>query len=255
MEMQHAPFTPHAAVKLWAEHAPEAGYPPKVLPVPKPIRGTSFFPGGFGLWNPESSEVLPAFPYGGTMILGHDFHSETGYKASLQRGHESLTQPTWRNLLILLDTAGITLESCFFTNVFMGLREGRATTGRFPGASDLAFVAHCMRFLFRQIDLQRPSLIVTLGIHAPKMLAPLSPGLAQWSTGTGIKHLDNAGPLLSRIEVTGIADYRTTAVALIHPSLRHASVRHRRYRDLGGNEAELAMLREAKERALQTTPG
>ena len=242
---------PHAAVQLWAEHAPEAGYPPKVLPVPRPIKGTSFFPGGFGLWNPEASEFLPDFPYGGTMILGHDFHSETGYQDSLRRGHESLTQPTWRNLLVLLDSAGIAPTTCFFTNVFMGLREGNATTGKFPGATDLAFVAHCRRFLVRQIGLQRPSLIVTLGIHAPKILAPLSPGLAPWATGSGIKHLDGVGPLRSRIEVTGITDYRTTAVALIHPSLRHASVRHRRYGDLIGNEAELKMLRDARGRASQ----
>jgi hypothetical protein len=37
----------------------------------------------------------------------------------------------------------------------------------------------------------------------------------------------------------------STVVALTHPSLRDASVRHRRYGGDVGNVAELAMLREA----------
>ncbi len=230
---------------LWSEHGPVAGYPRGVVPVPEPIRGTAFFPGGYGIWNPSASWPLPSFPIGGVMLLGHDFHSEAGYLASLKRGAESPKQPTWRNLMQLLDEVGILPRNCFFTNAFMGLRAGRATTGSFPGAADPQFVAHCRRFLVRQLQVQRPSLVLTLGVNAPRVLAPLSPELAPWTDGHGLKHLDRTGPVRRDVTFPGVPDFRTAVVALTHPSLRTASVRYRRYRDETGAQAELLMLRDA----------
>lgn len=235
----------HPCRQLWLEHHPPQGYPAGVLAVPAPIRGTSFFPGGWGLWNPEGSTNLPPFPKGKVMILGQDFHSETGYKASVLRGAESMLQPTWRNLLALLRAAGIGPETCFFTNVFMGLRAGSATTGVFPGATDSHFVAHCRSFLARQLEMQRPNLVVTLGMHAPAILSPLSLELSSWAAAKAIRQLDAAGPVQKNVTFGLVPGFRTTAVALIHPSLRHASLRHRRYGDSSGQEAELRMLLDA----------
>jgi hypothetical protein len=124
------------------------------------------------------------------MILGHDFHSESGYRASFALGAESQTQPTWRSLLGFLAEVGLEPKDCFVTNAFMGLRAGDATSGLFPGASAPEFVAPCRRFLVRQLQVQQPSLILTLGIHVPRILAPLSPELASWAVGRGLKHLD-----------------------------------------------------------------
>src|SRR5687767_9546772 len=114
----------HAAEQLWKRHAPPLGYPAGVVAVPECIKGTAFFPGGYGLWRPDTSTPLPPFPVRGIMVLGHDFHSEYGYRESLARGCEAETQPTWRNLLVLFKAAGIAPERCFFTNVYMGLRAG-----------------------------------------------------------------------------------------------------------------------------------
>jgi uracil-DNA glycosylase len=235
----------HPSVVLWREHAPAAGYPPGVLAVPEPIAGTSFFPGGYGLWNPDTAWPLPAFPTGGVMALGHDFHSEAGYNASLARGYESPSQPTWRNLSALLAQAGIAPEECFFTNVYMGLRAGKLTTGPFPGARDGDFVAHCRRFLARQLAVQRPSLILTLGVYAPHILARLSPELAAWAEARGLKHLDATGPVRHEVSFHDVAGLRAGLVALTHPCLRHASVRHRRYGGREGTEAEELMLQDA----------
>ncbi|HLJ56706.1 MAG TPA: uracil-DNA glycosylase family protein [Chthonomonadaceae bacterium] len=243
--MDYESGTTHAAELLWREHAPPGGYPAGVLAVPEAIVGTSFFPGGFGLWNPAARRPLPAFPFGGTMVLGHDFHSEMGYAASLARGFESPNQPTWRNLTALMDEAGIRPESCFFTNVYMGLRAGSKTTGPFPGARDREFTAHCARFLARQLAVQRPRLILTLGVVAPYVLAPLSRSLAGWTAPRGLNRLDDAGPVQRSVPFDGIAGLRSTVVALTHPCLRHASVRHRRYRGLAGAAAEAAMLVDA----------
>ena len=235
----------HPAEHLWQRHQPASGYPPGVVAVREPIPGIAFFPGGYGLWRPDLSQPLPPFPVGGVMVLGHDFHSEVGYHASLARRREAASQPTWRNLTQLLARADIPVERCFFTNVYMGLREGSGTTGVFPGSRDPTFVAHCLDFLREQLAAQRPSLILTLGINVPPLLGALSADLTEWTTGRGLRHLDECDPVRFRAKFRGIADLESVVVALTHPSLRPASVRHRRYDGEQGDAAELAMLLKA----------
>ena len=232
----------HLVERLWAAHHQVAPYPDGVLPVPEPIVGTSFFPGGFGLWRPNIDAPLPRFPIGGVMILGHDFHSEVGYEKSLARGAESMTQPTWRNLLHLMARCGLEPGDCFFTNVYMGLRAGRETTGVFPGASDAAFVGRCLRFLTEQIATQRPRAILTLGRFVPALLARLSPELEGWRSTKTLKAIDDVGPLARVVTFDGVHDVVCVVAALTHPSLRHAGVRWRRYEGLVGDAAEVLMV-------------
>jgi hypothetical protein len=234
----------HPAERLWRSHAPATGYPAGVVPVPAPIPGRAFFPGGYGLWGAVPAG-LPDFPVGGVMVLGHDFHSEPGYRESRRLGAERETMPTWRNARGLLREVGIAPERCFFTNLYMGLRAGTATTGAFPGAVDPAFVAHCRTFLLEQLRAQRPALLLTLGVHVPPIVGTLSPELAPWAEGRGLRHLDAAGPVRTGVTFPGVEGLRTTAVALVHPSLRHAGVRHRRDDGLAGHAAEVRMLRDA----------
>lgn len=236
----------HPVLALRERHHPPGGYPAGVVPVPGPIGGLAFFPGGHGLWNARPDAPLPAFPVGGIMVLGHDFHSETGYAKSLALGGEPLTLPTWGNMLRLFRTVGVPLDRCFFTNLYMGLRAGSATTGEFPGARDAAFVAHCQAFFLEQLRVQRPSLILTLGVHVPPVIGRLSPELASWSAGRGLRHL-NTGPVRTDVGFEGVPDLRTTVVALIHPSLRHASLRYRRYGVDASVDPEVAMLRDGLE--------
>jgi hypothetical protein len=239
----------HPAELLWSHHHPRGGYPAGVLRILEPIPGTSFFPGGYGLWRPDPSHDLPAFPVNQVMVLGHDFHSETGYRESLKRGHEASTQPTWRDLLSFLKRVGITPESCFFTNAYMGLRAGDRATGPFPGAADEAFVEHCVHFLAEQLRTQRPVLILTLGINVPPLLGRLAPELSEWMEAKGLKHLDRVGPVKHDVAFPAAPGFRSTVVALTHPSLRSAGVRHRRCADKTGDDAEIAMVEEARRRA------
>jgi hypothetical protein len=232
--------------ELWRRHAPPLGYPDGVVGIELPIPGTAFFPGGYGLWGAEAGRPLPEFPVGGVMVVGHDFHSESGYRESLSRGRESESQPTWRNLLALLSAAGIPPHRCFFTNFYMGLRAGRATTGPFPGATSDVFKAYCRSFFLEQFRVQRPNLVLTLGINTPHAIAPLAPRLAGWARAPGLRRLDEAGPVQSGVEFDTVPGHLTTMVALTHPSLRPASVRHRRYLGQIGHQAELAMLRDAR---------
>ncbi|HET6613946.1 MAG TPA: uracil-DNA glycosylase family protein [Kofleriaceae bacterium] len=235
----------HPSKLLWQEHFGRFDYPDGVMAVPEPVRGTAFFPGGYGLI--VDNGALPAFPHGGTMIVGHDFHSEAGYRESVARGHENPNLPTWRNLRSVLKQAGISTETCFFTNFFVGLRKGTATTGPFPGAKSHSFVAHCREFLLRQLEVQQPALILTLGIQTPYYLAPLSPQLADWGERRGLKHLDASGPVKLDVHFPAIPSCSAAVVALTHPCLRHASVRHRSYDGLTGAAAELRMLEVAIE--------
>ena len=235
----------HPVETLWAEHAPPHGYPLGVVPVPSPIPGLAFFPGGYGLWGSVAGMPLPPFPLGGVMVLGHNFDSEEGYRKSLDEGSESTRCPTWRNLLKLLSEIGIPLERCFFTNLYMGLIAGGDSTGDFPGATDPIFVTHCRQFLVRQLQAQRPSLLVTLGIQVPPVVGQLSPQLARWAAGKGLRYLDAVGPVRTDVTFPEIENYMTTAVALTHPCLRDAGVRHRRYLGAEGHQAEVRMLHNA----------
>ncbi len=234
----------HLSRELWSElHAVEP-YPPGVGSVPEQIAGTSFFPGGTGLWCEARSEV-PPLPVGGIMVLGHDFHSREGYEWAKRNIVENLNTATWRHLLSLLLAAQIAPETCFFTNVYMGLREDKATTGRFPGSKDPEFVKRCRQFFIRQLQVQRPRLILALGAYVPPFLAPLSPELTVWDRWYGFRKLDEVG----RSTIAGAsfpsAGHGCDLVTLTHPCLRPANVGRRSWQSLRGDAAELQMVRHA----------
>lgn len=161
------------------ELVPTSLYPAEVLPIPGRISGTAFFPGGAGIYLERRDRSTVEFPFGGVMILGHNFDSEEGFKKSLQRGREVVTRGTWGQLLKLLKDAGIPFDQCFFTNAFMGLCEGDDNK-QYRGRDDPEFRAACLRFLKAQIEIQRPRFILTLGLHVPPLLACASPDLTAW---------------------------------------------------------------------------
>ena len=236
----------HPAQRLWDSHHVVAPYPAGVVPVPEPIAGTAFFPGGFGLWRPEQGSELPPFPHGGLMVLGHDFHSEAGYAQSRARGAEAMTQPTWRSLLRLMERAGLEPAECFFTNTYMGLRAGEKTTGVFPGGSAADFVDRCLCFLAEQIAVQRPRAILTLGRFVPPLLARLSPDLVQWRPATTLLAIDEAGPLKHNVSFDTVGGFSCAVAALTHPSLRHLAIARRRFERLEGDAAEVSMIVKAR---------
>jgi hypothetical protein len=104
--------------------------------------------------------------------------------------------------------------------------------------------------LTHQIKAQRPCLILTLGIHVPAMLAPLSPHLSSWKGCQRFRGLDEDGQaLIPRAHFGSAVNVQATVVALTHPSLWHRCVMTRRYGDLTGKAAELALLQDAVEMA------
>lgn len=222
-------------------------YPDGLVAVPdEKIHGTAFFPGGYGLWRETRGGPLPPMPRGKVMVLGNNFDSECGFRRSLLAGDELHTR-TWQNLLRLLRcrSVGIRPEDCFFTNAYMGLLAGCSTNeGESPGAKDPVFKQYCESFLAEQIAELRPRLILALGTFVPRFIASISSDLAAWRRCETFRELDKSGPLKRDVHF-GTRGRATTVVALVHPSRRGPNVLRRRYRGRIGNEAELALLREA----------
>ena len=236
----------HPVEHLFEGLATVEPYPQGVVPVPQKLPGTAFFPGGMGLWHPEPESFPPRMPIGGVMVLGHDFYSEAGFQRFAAIRGESTRGPTWRNLLALLARVGIGPERCFFTNAYMGLRAGSQNTGRFPGARDPGFVERCRSFLGEQIRAQSPRLILTLGSHVPAVLAPLSEDLAPWLKAASLRAIDEAEhPLIPAARFPSAPGLNVTVAALVHPSIRWASVLRRRYKEFSGDDAEVSILKDA----------
>jgi hypothetical protein len=234
----------HPAHALWNAHHDVAPYPDGCVAVRSAIPFTAFFPGGYGLWNPEQLDPPPTWPIGKVMVLGHDFHSKDGYEKSLSLGWESDEQPTWRSLKQMLSVAGIPLSSCFFTNFYMGLRQGAATTGRFPGAGDARFVHRCGEFLTKQLDHQRPALVLTLGAWVPRLLAAIEGGPVAWNGVTTLKEIDGRCRALLR-DVRLHAGAPCVVAALSHPSFYPRSASARAFGGTTGRGAHELLMHSA----------
>jgi len=251
----HAGFS-HPVEELFEALPAVRPYPPGVLEVPEHIPGVAFFPGGAGLWGAKRDSPLPPMPVGGVMVLGHDFHCEAGYQRSFAQGTEipepgeaGVRVPTWTALEELFAEVGISLSNCFFTNAYMGLREGNKSTGPFIGARDPAFMQRCREFLILQLHVQRPSLVITLGNRVPCFIAPLAPELHSWTRARTFREIDMAGAMVNNVRFAGADVPACTVIALLHPSMRNSNLKRRSYGESRDHKAEVALLREAAQLA------
>ncbi len=210
-------------------------YPPYVIGIDKQCQFTAFFPGGHGIWKEFESEIIPSI-----MVLGHDFSTESKFNEMIDGLSNDIDSPTWRNMIKLFDESGICLEDCFFTNIFMGLRQTDSMVGTFPGFKDKSFVDRNIEFLKYQISLVKPRCIITLGKYSAEMLASTTEDLTVWRKWAALKS-ENIG----LIKDVSIAQHRCNCVAIEHPSMRNSNVMRRKYKDFIGNEAEKVMLIEA----------
>jgi len=224
-------------------------FPSGVAPIPTPIPGKAFFPGGHGLWREQPTDELPPWPINGVMLVGHDFDCQTSYEASLLRGEEA-PAGTWDGTTDLLASAGIIKSECFFTNFFMGVRLSKQNTGRHPGTGDPRFVSDCVTFFLEQVCAQRPKLILVLGREVPRHLAKASPDLAHWAKCRTFPQLDASpfgGPLRRGATFTIPGGEHTAVVAIVvHPCMRRANLWRRHYAGLQGPAAEQRLVDDAK---------
>lgn len=224
-------------------------YPAGTCPVPEMVLCTSFFPGGQGLWYESSQSAIPVFPTGGVMIVGQDYYTFKGYRDTLSHSQTGDIGPekdskTWLHLLSFLKSVEIPPQRCFFTNLFMGLRENGKPMGKFPGARDAGFVERCLDFFEMQVRVQQPKLILTLGNIVPRYIASRADKLSPWRSCHKWADFDKSGPVVHQVIFQGVPEHQCSVVALTHPSMRPINVGRRRYQDEQKNEAEIKMVKE-----------
>jgi hypothetical protein len=210
-------------------------YPPMVTAIPKPLTDTAFFPGGDGLWKESTSDKVPFI-----MVLGQDFSTEKIFGKMQDGLTNDLKLPTWKNMLNLFAEAGISPEDCFFSNVFMGLRQTESIVGPFPGLMDKEFVARSLKFLEFQLSSLKPKIIITLGNSPTKLLSQLSNELGSWQENKAFKN-ENEG---FKKDVK-FPQHTSHCVAIEHPSMRNSNVKRRKYIHYSGHAAEVEMLKAA----------
>jgi hypothetical protein len=216
-------------------------YPNGVVPVPEMVDTTAFFPGGTGLWNCNEQSKSPTI-----LVLGQDFSNVVEYEKILNKIVKDTDCATWRNLLKVFKEAGVKLEDCFFSNVFMGLRETASMTGEFPGYVNDEFMDKNLKFLNFQIETIKPKLIITLGKYAAEMINRISSeDLVNWKDFNALRGGD-----IGFVKDVSFGEMKVDCVALEHPSMRVPNVWRREYCDsrgtsYKGNDAEINMMKDA----------
>ncbi len=207
-------------------------YPSELEEVDCGISGVGFFPGARGLWN-DNDETLSNKP---VMILGHDFGAKKDYSRSVENRQENMQALTWKNLQIMLDDYNIDKADCFFTNCIMGIRiDGISAIGESPAFRNEEFLHDCKELLIKQINAQRPKLILSLGLHTIKFISTLLPNSSELSKVKSFKKLDHIGlAAIPKIEFEEIPNYTTNLVFITHPTYRHLNIGHRNLNNLRG---------------------
>jgi len=213
-------------------------YPTGVVKINKQCGFTAFFPGGEGIWkqnqnqNQNQKSKIPTI-----MVIGQDFSTVNKYILMLAGKANDIDSSTWRNLIKLFNQSGIDLEDCFFTNVFMGLRQSKSMVGEFPGYKDIEFRKRSIEYLKFQIEIVKPRAIITLGKYAAELLACTTDDLKAWRNWAALKQPD-----IGLVKNITIGKHKYNCVALEHPSMRNSNVKRRIYLNKTGNDAEIAML-------------
>lgn len=249
----------HPVESLFHELEHIGPYPEGVVPAFGRVPGTTFFPGGPGLWGTRSGSPLPAMPVGGVMIVGQDYASAAEFGRSLRRGsevsavttgtgsHLRASTLTFRGLLALLPSVPVPWERCFFTNAYMGLRKSGSSTGPSPASRDPDFADRCRDFFCVQLAVQRPVIVLALGRWVPAFIAECSDQLKDWRGRESFAQLDSVGPIVHNVKFAFASACAPpcSVVSLMHPSYRHLNVDGRTFKGSQGDDAERAMIREA----------
>jgi hypothetical protein len=216
-------------------------YPYSVVEIEQMLKFTAFYPGGFGLWLEEESNIWPQI-----VVVGQDFGTLTDYKKMKKDNYPDLKCATWRNLLSFFKEVDINPCNCFFTNAFMGLRKEGSITGIFPGMKDKAFTQRNIEYLKYQIEVIKPKVILVLGAPASIMLSSLSTELGVWGKNRSFSYFDKIGcSVIHDVMFNGI---KFSCVRLLHPSFRKSNLKYRKFGQYTGNDAEIMMVKEALKR-------
>jgi uracil-DNA glycosylase len=215
-------------------------YPDGMFPIYGGVHRPAFFPGGKG--TSDNSESLLGKDI---MILGQDFGDYDGFIKSTQNEHEDfMKNATWRNIKLLFDDVGLSLDKGFYTNAIMGVRIGNQGVGKSPAFLNEPFIKYCREFFKFQVELNNPKLVIVCGKLVAQFLSGINKKLMVWEKISGFKVLDENGyQIIRNVQVT--ANVSTNFVLIVHPCMRIRNVKIRGYNGLHGNPAEVAMIKNA----------
>jgi len=202
------------------------------------IKGTAFFPGGRG--TTDGSETISNKPI---MVLGQDFDTVEKFNKDVEADEEDMEKnATWNNLRKLLKECDFKLNDCFFTNVILGARNNSKATGKSPAFKDKEFISYCRKFFLKQLETQKPKLILVLGKEVAMFLGQYGGKLEVWKKIINFQSVDEAGNQIIR-DATFPNGITTNLVLLVHPSYRPVNVKRRRFNGLDGIDAEVEMIK------------
>ena len=194
-----------------------------ILPARGGLPGPAFFPEGFGLQNPTADAPWPKI-----IAVGHNFGCED-YRNEIDAAGREDDKATWRNLRRLLADAGVSIESCFMTNWFVGLQPGNKQVGEFLSRPDLRYERECEELLLEQVRTLKPEVILLLGLPVAVRAHRIIPSLTPWANAPNWSAVDvsTLGSIAYGVEIPGTG-VKANVVALLHPSFSPSNQRYRR---------------------------
>jgi len=231
------------------------------------IGGSTFFPGGDGLYREDEPE--PPFPFGKIMVIGNDFDTLENFEEAPRDGE--IQAGTWVNLRHLLTEARVDPADAFYTNCYLGLRlDAKTNRGPAPGSRNEAYRGNCLRVMAEQIGYVKPRVILCLKQPAKRLIADLACKLAReqrtavepgtsaatppdvmagsdslddWRRDLTFKEIDSGNPVRRNVQFGGLQV--DAIVALTHPCLPNADRCRGSFGNEKGAKAEVEMVREA----------
>jgi hypothetical protein len=223
------------------EKLTDFAYHSSMVIIKNEITGRAFFPGGNGTFNHDTNLNDKDI-----MILGQDFDCLKNYNKSFKLQLEKIeTNPTWKNILLFLKELNINSDRCFFANAILGARNSEKATGKSPAFKDKIFINNCRNFFLYQVELQKPKIILVLGIHVATFLSNTSKDLECWNKIKNFKDLDAEN--IQKINAVFNNGVKSNVILLTHPSFRNLNVNRRKYKNYIGHDAEIQMVKEAIE--------
>lgn len=202
------PFRPAEIGRLFAQrtHVP--------VPSDRLLEGMSFFPVGTGLFRTRRGDALPELRPGGAMVVAHNWGSEDDYVNARGDAHYGAYLATNRQIVALLDDAGVDPHRCFFTNAYPCLIRGSSRIGALDIGPADPFDKFAHHFFLRQCQLIRPSVLVVLGKPAAMALGRWL-DIRAWQPLWTFRTLCVAGQCITTPSLDGCA----AAVVMPHPSM------------------------------------
>ena len=143
-----------------------------------------FFPLGSGILvneNDKSRIEIATIEDGGTMVLGNDFGTLTYIETKCKNNREGSSKT-----IANLQNIGLDINTTFFTNFYLGLRNDKLHEGTTMTKRIIAlrqdYKDLCYNFFLAQLELVNPKVVVCLGADVGQTLSEFSDVFQSFST-------------------------------------------------------------------------